>query len=98
MLLRKLSLFAGGFTLEAAEALCADDQKAEERIRHALAAPGWGLSVPVGVQPADHPARNAPGSGEIVLSGITSLFNKNLIRREAQENGESRYTLLETMR
>jgi predicted ATPase/transcriptional regulator with XRE-family HTH domain len=97
-LFRKMALFVGGFTLEAVAALYADDQKVEQRIRHALAAPGWGLSVPVDVQPADQSSGNGSGSGDTVLAGITSMLNKNVIRREEQEGGESRYTLLETMR
>jgi predicted ATPase/transcriptional regulator with XRE-family HTH domain len=60
-LFRRLAVFAGGWTLEAAEAVGAD------------------------------------GAGE-VLDWLDALLTQSLLRREPQPGGESRYTMLETIR
>jgi non-specific serine/threonine protein kinase len=61
-LLRRLAVFAGGQTLEAAEAVA------------------------------------APPPGSSVLEGLASLIDKNLLRQEAQPDGEPRFAMLETIR
>jgi predicted ATPase len=60
-LFRRLAVFAGGWTLEAAEAAGAD------------------------------------GAGE-VLDRLDALLSQSLLRREVRPGGESRYTMLETIR
>lgn len=62
-LFTQLAVFANGFILEAAEALCEDE-----------------------------------GTKFQVLDGIASLLDKSLLRREIGPRGESRYSLLETVR
>lgn len=96
-LFRKLALFAGGFTIDAAAALCEDDQATETRIRHALAAPGWGIPA-ADAHLLEQSNHEGSDSRQAILLEVVSLLNKNLIRREEQGDGESRYALLETMR
>jgi predicted ATPase/class 3 adenylate cyclase len=60
-LFRRLAVFAGGWTLEAAEAVC------------------------------------GPPSGD-VLDLLASLVEKSLVRQEALEDGEDRFSMLETIR
>ena len=62
-LFTQLAVFANGFTLEAAEALCGDESTKSQ-----------------------------------VVDGIASLLDKSLLRREIGPRGESRYSLLETVR
>jgi predicted ATPase/class 3 adenylate cyclase len=69
VLLRRLSVFAGGWTLEAAEAVCADDVGADGR----------------------------PPLSNDVLDLLSRLVDKSLVVAE-EENGESRYRMLETIR
>ena len=64
-LFARLSVFAGGWTVAAAEAVCAGD----------------------GGEPTLD-----------VLNGLDSLLDKNLIRRTTDSAGESRFTMLETIR
>jgi predicted ATPase/DNA-binding SARP family transcriptional activator len=68
VLFRRLSVFAGGFTLEAAEAVCASE-----------------VAVSLILAPTD------------ILDLLTHLVDKSLVMAE-QQNGESRYRLLETIR
>ena len=63
-LFRRLSVFAGGCTLESVEAVC--DAKADLDLD--------------------------------LLDGMASMVDKSLVRQVAQPNGESRFTMLETIR
>jgi len=63
-LFRRLSVFAGGCTLEAAEAVC-------------------NTNSDVGVE---------------VLEGLSSLVDQNLVQRVDRNDGEPRFTMLETIR
>ena len=73
ILFRRLAIFAGGFTLEAAEAVCGSGEAADN---------AWA---------------SASSSGAPILDGVTSLVEKSLLREEEQ-NGVSRFTMLQTIR
>jgi non-specific serine/threonine protein kinase len=88
VLLRRLAVFAGGFTLEAAEAVCGDAAP------RAPNAPG---AVPPGAVPPDAGAPDGALGAADVLDGLTSLVDKSLVTTDASEP-ESRYRLLETVR
>jgi predicted ATPase len=94
-LFRRLSVFVGGCTLEAAEAVCSD----------------FGYWILDSGLPAttDGPAPPASSSDLIqnpkseiqnrdVLDGVASLVEKSLLRQEAQIVGEPRFGMLETIR
>jgi len=72
-LFRRLAIFAGGFTLDAAEAVCGPGEVEDDRWESA-----WSLGAPI-------------------LDGVTSLVEKSLLREEEQ-NGASRFTILQTIR
>jgi non-specific serine/threonine protein kinase len=90
-LFRRLAVFRGGFTLDAAEAVAG--------------AGGWGLGVEgwSGRCPS-RPTPQPPAPS--VLDGITSLVDMSLLRQEEWEDGslldpaarEPRYRMLETVR
>jgi predicted ATPase/DNA-binding SARP family transcriptional activator/Tfp pilus assembly protein PilF len=88
LLLQRLSVFAGGWTLEAAEQVCAGSvQDSEFRSRPAENTP-QGLSF--------------DGNSETledceVLDRLTSLVRKSLVLYEAGE-GQARYRMMETIR
>jgi predicted ATPase/class 3 adenylate cyclase len=82
-LLRRLSVFAGGWILEAAEAVCADARNEERGMRNEI---GSGSAL------IPHSSFLIP---EDVLDLLSSLVEKSLVLYEA---GEARYWLLETVR
>ncbi len=87
VLLRRLAIFAGGWTLEAAEAVCADDDGyADGNNRAATGTEG----VKAGVDP------NALPQGEI-LPLLTRLTEKSLVTWDGNQE-KTRYRLLETIR
>ena len=84
-MLRRLAIFLGGWTLEAAEAVCADD---------ALCMTECGLPSSV---LAPIPNSNAPIQNDDVLELLTHLVEKSLVVVEEQA-AAARYYLLETIR
>jgi non-specific serine/threonine protein kinase len=84
-LFRRLAVFAGGFTLEAAEAIC--EGKAD------LAA----SASEIGAPPAPAQTVFRQESSLEVLDLVNALVNKSLVQVE-RSGGEVRYRLLETMR
>jgi non-specific serine/threonine protein kinase len=96
--LRALSVFSGGFTLEAAEAVCGD----LTRVADAPAAPhpsqGRGGPLrPRVSEPPPIPAREGGPGGLGVLDLLSRLVDKSLVI--AEERGEEvRYRMLETVR
>jgi predicted ATPase/class 3 adenylate cyclase len=81
-LFRRLGVFAGGFALEAAEAVCAGDTNLVD-LRDA------GPPVP--------PVPRGPGA-TAVLDGLGALVDHSLLCREASAAGEARFAMLETVR
>jgi predicted ATPase/DNA-binding CsgD family transcriptional regulator len=80
-LFRRLSVFAGGFTLDAAEAVCAestDDNRQTTGVRSAVVCP-----LP---------------SVDSVLDVLASLVAQSLVRRVDSNDGEPRFSMLETIR
>jgi predicted ATPase/class 3 adenylate cyclase len=84
-LFRRLAIFAGGCTLEAAEAVCG--------------AVGSGQSA-VADFGSPFPTANCllPIAPEHVLDGISSLVEKSLVQQREQGDGEPRFRMLETIR
>lgn len=84
-LFERVAVFAGGFTLEAAESVC-DWQKAEGSKEFALSHDNQ-------MQPTAN--RPPPTS---VLDGVTSLVEQNLLVLKEQTNGDVRFYLLEVIK
>jgi predicted ATPase/DNA-binding CsgD family transcriptional regulator len=84
VLFRRLSVFAGGFTLEAAEAVCeGTGNEAQGPAEHSQTVP---------CSPVPSP------SGPSVLDGVASLVDQNLLRPEDGPDGTTRFGILETIR
>jgi predicted ATPase/DNA-binding SARP family transcriptional activator len=86
VLLQRLSVFAGGWTMEAAEAVCGDSALPT---RTSVSESRTSLSDPI-----QNPKSKIQNAG--VLERLTALVEKSLVMLEAE--GEGRYRLLETVR
>jgi predicted ATPase/DNA-binding CsgD family transcriptional regulator len=97
-LFRRLAMFSGGFTLEAAEYVGGDGltgSKGEES-GTIWRAPETSHLSPVSTSHAT--ARQRGSSSPDTLSLLASLGDKHLIFRMAETGGESRFGMLETIR
>jgi predicted ATPase/DNA-binding CsgD family transcriptional regulator len=81
-LFRRLAVFAGGCTVEAAEAVCAGEESGERRDE------SGGRAVP----------HSHPSSLVSPLDLLASLVDKSLVRQAEQADGEPRFMMLETIR
>jgi predicted ATPase/DNA-binding transcriptional regulator YiaG len=93
--LRALSVFAGGFTLEAVEAVCANGASGVSEASGGGGAEGTG-GTSKGVAVAARGAVGAIAAAD-VLDVLASLVDKSLVLVEEQD-GMVRYRLLETVR
>ncbi len=84
MLLRRLAVFAGGWTLEAAEAVCGTMDDGQ-----------WTRDERSSCSPSSIVHR--PSSAADVLDCLARLVEKSLIQADGQD-GETRYRFLETVR
>ncbi|MGE5262825.1 MAG: tetratricopeptide repeat protein, partial [Acidobacteriota bacterium] len=102
-LLRRLSVFAGGCSLEAAEHVCAAERPRSStpalplRSAAGTIVAGGAREIPVAERKgaAEGTAGRAP---EPIVDGLSSLVSKSLVVAETLERGEARYRLLETVR
>jgi len=89
-LFRRLAVFVGGCTLEAAEAVCGSQLSVDGRRTNDE---GRTTTVTVNPQPS------TINRSYDMLDGIGSLINKSLLRQvEGDGEGEPHYTMLETIR
>ncbi len=95
ILLRRLAVFLGGWTLEAAEAVCADEQVRDAAcgMRNEKQSTAFDAAVESSVLRMPHATLRT----EEVLELLTHLVEKSLVVVEEQA-GASRYYLLETIR
>jgi non-specific serine/threonine protein kinase len=84
--LRRLSVFAGGCTLEAAEEVAS----CESRVASSEGGQDSGL--------ATYTSRSAQLATPDVLDGLESLLDKSLLRQREQPDGEARFLMLEVVR
>jgi non-specific serine/threonine protein kinase len=99
-LFRRLSVFAGGFTLEAAEYISLDEVgESGGREVGEDGTEGTGKPSPGPQSPSPHFAPSAALSTQhSVLNLVSSLIDKNLVRRADEMDGEPRFAMLETIR
>jgi non-specific serine/threonine protein kinase len=86
---RRLAVFAGGCTLEAAEAVAGGEGGEGTRDRPATGRPS---------APPDRSVSPFSPSTPSILDGIASLVDHSLLRRVAGADGEPRFHMLETVR
>jgi non-specific serine/threonine protein kinase len=96
----RLSVFAGGWTLEAAEAVCGPESPTDRP----LGPPDGGWRVGAGDGPAARPpppsaiAERRPKPVPDVLELLTRLVDQSLVVVDEQPDGTARYRLLDTLR
>jgi len=84
LLFRRLSVFVGGFTLEAAEAICNSEL----------------VILNSELSPLEESIQNSKlliQDSEDVLEGLMALVDKSLLRQEERWGGEGRFMMLETI-
>jgi predicted ATPase/transcriptional regulator with XRE-family HTH domain len=82
ILLARLAVFSGGCTVAAAEAVVAD----------------FGLPIlDFGLDAGDESIKNLKPEIQNVLAGLASLVNKSLLLQQEQADGQSRFSMLETI-
>ena len=89
-LLRRLAAFAGGWTLDAAEAVCATGVGHEEAMTEEGPEAGGARTVHARLVPQHPPIP--------VLETAAVLVDQSLVHETAQTDGEPRYSMLETIR
>jgi non-specific serine/threonine protein kinase len=91
-----LSVFAGGFSLEAAESVCGlRDEESGAGSREPV-----GLLEPIPDSRLPTPSNTAASTFPItnLVEGIASLMDKSLLKQEETGDGEARFSMLETIR
>ncbi|MGD9893090.1 MAG: helix-turn-helix domain-containing protein, partial [Dehalococcoidia bacterium] len=106
-MLRRLSVFAGGFMLDAAETVCTDLPSQspsltgkEESDATNAAGTSHGSNEPIPMQPSfdrSPPSLRGKGAGGLGIDTLTYLVDKSLVVAH-QRAGAVRYGLLETVR
>jgi predicted ATPase/DNA-binding CsgD family transcriptional regulator len=99
-ILRRLAVFAGGFTLEAAEDVSREVGEAGRREGGKNSEDGKEFPTLDARPPLAHsaPARLPAAPPPSVLDLVSSLVDKSLLQRQSQPDGEQRYAMLETIR